>query len=75
MERFVLNQTLRYDGYILVKYPLIEWHTWQVRKVIKAIGMYGGNDKAVLANSLKYSTTHFNDASTPANIRSDLDKM
>jgi hypothetical protein len=47
----------------------------QIRKVIKTIAIAAGQDRTSLGNSLKYSTLHFNDATTPSNVRNDLERL
>jgi hypothetical protein len=39
------------------------------------MGGYQGADRAVLANSLKYSTSHLNDASTPDGIKGEVNAL
>ena len=46
-----------------------------MRKIVKTIAIRAGHDRANLANSLKYSTVHYNDATTPSGVRSDLEKL
>jgi hypothetical protein len=47
----------------------------QIRKVLKVMGTYQGADRAVLANSLKYSTSHLNDANTPDGIKNEVNAL
>mmetsp|Transcript_14957 Transcript_14957/g.15691 ORF Transcript_14957/g.15691 Transcript_14957/m.15691 type:complete len:290 (-) Transcript_14957:698-1567(-) len=44
----------------------------RIRKVVKVISSYDGNERSVLANSLKYSTIHLNDPTTPDSIKNEI---
>lgn len=44
----------------------------KMRKVVAAISKFGGEDRALLVNSLKFSTIHYKDETTPESICSAL---
>ena len=47
----------------------------RVKKCIQVMKRDGGNHAQHLAQSIKYSTIHYNDNSTPDSIKRDLDRM
>eukprot|EP00607_Mallomonas_marina_P011101 CAMPEP_0182423876 /NCGR_PEP_ID=MMETSP1167-20130531/9962_1 /TAXON_ID=2988 /ORGANISM="Mallomonas Sp, Strain CCMP3275" /LENGTH=205 /DNA_ID=CAMNT_0024603205 /DNA_START=555 /DNA_END=1172 /DNA_ORIENTATION=- len=45
----------------------------KIMKVVQAISKHGGEDKTMLQCSIKYSTTHYKDPSTPSRVKNALD--